>query len=309
MVPFMAISARQIEAFRAVMLTGGVTTASQMLNITQPAVSRLLRDLETSIGMGLFERRGNQVIPTQDAVSLLSEVERSFVGLGQIAAFAEALRTQTAGSLRIAAMPALAAGAVTRFAAGFLRTRPNLHVSIAGMPSHLIVDAVASGQVDLGYADGPLDRPGFVVETVTVPAVVAVPEAHVLARKKVIAPRDLAGERFIGLGQGTFFRSQIDAALADVPRLVLVETPLSHVACVLVAEGTGVSIVDPYSALEFVGRGLVIKPFRVSLDAGFIALRSRQRPLSALADTFAAEFAFHIRALMRPYAAQTGRGH
>ena len=84
----MEISSRQIEAFRAVMLTGSITSASEALFVTQPAVSRLIRSLEESTGLTLFERRGNHVVPTAEATALLEEVERSFVGLARIGAFA-----------------------------------------------------------------------------------------------------------------------------------------------------------------------------------------------------------------------------
>src|SRR5690554_4814507 len=113
----MDLSARQIEAFRAVMFTGSITSASVALCVTQPAVSRLIRSLEETTELSLCERRGNHVVPTAEAAALLAEVERSFVGLSRIAAFAQALRAQTAGSLRIAAMPTLAGSILTRFAA------------------------------------------------------------------------------------------------------------------------------------------------------------------------------------------------
>jgi DNA-binding transcriptional LysR family regulator len=58
------ISSRQIEAFRMVMLTGSITGASEALFVTQPAVSRLIQSLEDTTGLKLFERRGNQIVPT-----------------------------------------------------------------------------------------------------------------------------------------------------------------------------------------------------------------------------------------------------
>src|SRR5262245_21177406 len=70
-----ALNHRQVEAFRAVMLTGGVTTAAQLMNVTQPAVSRLIRDLQESLKLPLFERRGTRLLPTAEALSLYQEVE------------------------------------------------------------------------------------------------------------------------------------------------------------------------------------------------------------------------------------------
>ncbi|HRK19420.1 MAG TPA: LysR family transcriptional regulator, partial [Hyphomicrobiaceae bacterium] len=59
-----SLNPRQIEAFRMVMLRGSITAAAQMLNVSQPAVSRLIRDLEVRSGLALFERHGNHLLPT-----------------------------------------------------------------------------------------------------------------------------------------------------------------------------------------------------------------------------------------------------
>jgi len=48
------IQSRQIEAFRAVMLTGAMTAAAAAIHVTQPAISRLVRDLEAELGLPCF---------------------------------------------------------------------------------------------------------------------------------------------------------------------------------------------------------------------------------------------------------------
>lgn len=289
----MRINARQVEAFRAVMVTGSMTSAAELLGVSQPAVSRLIRDFELAVTFRLFERRGNQITPTPEAVSLLSEVERAFVGLARISEHATAIRSHQAGSLRIAALPALAMGALPRFVGQFMRERPNLQIALHGMPSHLVIEAVAAGQADLGYAVGPLERPGYYINSIESPAVVVMPEGHRLASVKVVRPRDLAGEKIVGVAADTLFRSRVEAALGELPRSVPAETPLSQIACVLVSEGVGIAIVDPFSASEFVGR-LVARPLRPEIDVGMLLLVPRQRATSALAQSFVSGFSAHL---------------
>ena len=149
------ILTRQIEAFRAVMLTGAMTTAAEMIQVSQPAVSRLVRDLEQQLGLTLFRRRGNLVVPTHEATALLAEVERSFVGLAQISAFADDLRRGRTGSLRVAALPTMAAGFAPRFIAEFCRGLPGLKVAIDGLSSQEVRDRVAAGRYDIGVAAFP----------------------------------------------------------------------------------------------------------------------------------------------------------
>lgn len=293
----MKLNARQIEAFRAVMLTGSMTGAGDFLAITQPAVSRLIRDFEIAAGLALFERRGNQLIPSQAAISLMAEVERSFLSVSHIVATAEAIGRHSAGSLRIAAMPALATGVLARFASAFQRARPDLYLSIMGIPSHLVIEAVASGQADIGYAEGPSERSGFSIVAVRTPAVVVIPEGHALALKEVITPADLAHQRFIVLGRGTIFASRIDVALAEVPRKIVAETGLSHTACIMVSEGVGITIVDPATAADYADRGVVSRPLSVLIDDNFVYMRRSQRPTSGLTDIFADEFLAFYKSL------------
>jgi hypothetical protein len=68
---------------------------------------------------------------------------------------------------------------------------------------------------------------------------------------------------------------------------------LSQIACVLVSEGVGIAIVDPFSASEFVGR-LVARPLRPEIDVGMLLLVPRQRATSALAQSFVSGFSAHL---------------
>ncbi len=68
------LNPRQLEAFRAVMLSGGVTPAAELIGVSQPAVSRLIHDLQRALGLRLFERHGARLLPTGEAHSLYREV-------------------------------------------------------------------------------------------------------------------------------------------------------------------------------------------------------------------------------------------
>lgn len=288
------LNLRQVEAFRAVMMAGQITAAAELLSITQPAVSRLIRDFEHATRLRLFERRGNQITPTPEAIALWQEVDRSFVGLRRIATVADEISRHAAGTLRIAAMPALASGIMPRFLGRFLRDKPNLRVALNGMPSTMVIEAVAGGQAEIGYADGTLGLPGFAISPRSLAAVVAMPADHPLAARGVIHPEDLTGERMITLEPGTIFAMRVEVALIGIARQTSIETRLSHTALSLVSEGAGIAIIDPSSAAEFTGRGIVTRPFATFIEAGFLTIRSASQSQSDLIDCFQAEFGrFH----------------
>ena len=277
------LNPRQVEAFRAVMATGSVTSAATMMHVTQPAVSRLIRDLEFALKLALFERRGNRLEPTAEAKHLFAEVERTFVGLSRISQFAEELRTRRAGSLRIAGMPAMTCGFLTRHVGRFAVRRPEVAVTLHGLPSHLIADGVAAGRYDFGIAEAAVERPGLTVEPLPAKAVAAIPAGDPLAKHSVLGPKDFEDRSFISLGPATLFRSRIDAALAGVRRRQLIETQLTEIACLLVAEKAGLSLVDPFSISEFTTRGVAFRPFRPDVFFDAVVLTPTGRPLSALA--------------------------
>ena len=150
---FMRINHRQIEAFQAIMQVGSVSDAAQRMGISQPAASRLLRDLQHNLRLELFERSGNRLHPTPAAYTLFSEVERSFTGLQRIAAVADSLREKRARQLRVAAMPALSNDFLPRFPGAFLKERDDLHITLYGVITPVIMDWMVNNQCDLGFVE------------------------------------------------------------------------------------------------------------------------------------------------------------
>ena len=294
----MKINYRQIETFRAVMLSGAMTTAAETMGITQPAVSRLIRDLEFTLELTLFHRRGNKIAPTAEAVDLLAEVERSFVGLEHLAAHAENLRRTRSGVLRIAALPAMAVYFLPRFIAAFCRNRPDVRVQIDGIPSHLVAERLAGGQYDIGVTRAVAERPSVEFFPIKASAVVVMPDGHKLAKSKEIWATELVDETVIMLSPRSLLRHSLETALAGVRRRLRFETSYSVTACSLVLAGAGVTVVDPFCAYEFEKRGVTIRPFKPSLDVGYRFVISRDRPLSRLAAQFMEEYQAHIASFL-----------
>lgn len=296
------LNPRQIEAFRALMLTSSTVRAAQLMHITQPAVSRLVRELQEALALRLFERVGNRLKPTHDARALYAEVERSFVGLDKIAQAARELATRHAGTLRIAAMPALCNGILPRYAGEFLASQDRIDLELYGMSSQAVVDWVVSEQCDLGFAAAPVGERALTVHTMpAVKYVAVVPSAHRLARRAVIRPRDLDGEPFVALGSTTRSRFRIDDVLAKegVTPKARVRTPLSEIACALVAAGAGVSIVEPFTAQAFASRGVLVKRFEPAIDFQVAALYTSGHDLAPAANDFLKGFTEYIERFKR----------
>jgi DNA-binding transcriptional LysR family regulator len=288
------MQSRQIEAFRAVMLTGAMTAAAEAIHVTQPAISRLIRDLEAELGLSLFERRGNAIFPTVQAHALLVEVERSFIGLRQIRAFAEDLRMGRTGTLRVSALPAMTAGFLPRFVAKFSRARPNLKILVEGQHSAAVRDGVVTGRFEIGVTGFPFQRDLLAVDPLNDNAVVAIPTGHPLTLRPTIRPEDLNGENLILLKMFRNGYHPVEGALQGVRATTVIETSLSTIACTLVSERLGVAIVDPFCGSEFVDRGVVLRAFDPALTIGSAVVYSKSRALSAVAQEFREALLTHV---------------
>lgn len=101
---------RDIEVFRAVMNAGSTSKAAGLLGISQPAVSQAIRRLESAAGFRLFERVRSRLVPTQEAMALMRDVDRYFIGFEVIEHRIRSLRSYGLGQMSIASLPALGTG-------------------------------------------------------------------------------------------------------------------------------------------------------------------------------------------------------
>ena len=98
----MALNLRQIEVFRAVMITGSIRGASELLFVSQPAVSRLLAHTELRVGFALFQRVKGRLYATPEAKKLFREVESVYAGVQRVNQLARDLGEHREGILNVA---------------------------------------------------------------------------------------------------------------------------------------------------------------------------------------------------------------
>ena len=283
---------RQVEAFRAVILSGGVTAAANMLNVSQPSVSRLVADLERDVGFALFERRSGRMFPTAQADALYDAVRRSFTGMEQLDQAARRIRAQPIGTIRIVALPALVSGVLPPVIAAFAADHPEIKVTVEALGQREVLDRVFLGQADLGLAVEGTVRAGVASHHLAeAEYVCALPRGHRLSQRNSIAACDLQDELFIGpLHVADALWYGIDDALKQSgasPRRRL-ETQQSFSAYAFVDAGLGVTIAEPFSAPLFSRLGVLIRPFRPKLTVNFAVLEPEAGPRPPLIAKFRA---------------------
>jgi DNA-binding transcriptional LysR family regulator len=118
--------------------------------------------------------------------------------------------------------------------------------------------------------------------------VCVLPMGHPLLKKHTLAPEDFSSKPFISLSNLDSYRQQIDEIFrqAQVDRQMVLDTHSAASVCALVREGVGLAIVNPLTALDFVGQGLEIRPFTASIPFTVSLVKPLYRPASPLVILF-----------------------
>ncbi len=283
------MNVRQIEAFRAVMTAGTTKGAAEMLRVSQPAVSRLISQLECGLRFALFDRSKGRLTPTPEAQLLFEEVERTFRSLDKIAERAADIREGKAGSLKVAVLPALAFGFLARVVRAFADRNPGMTVSIHIPTSERIAEWAASQQIDFGMAVDAAPRTGVEIEEFCRDAYrLAVPAGHRLAAREIVRPEDLEGESFLSYTANNSVRQFADQVFqrSGVTRALTAEAQYSAALAELVAQNLGVALIDPFTAADLAGRGIVGLRFDPVVEFHVGILYPSHRPLSRAARSF-----------------------
>ena len=285
------INLRQIEAFKAVIENGTISRAAQMLNISQPAMSKLIAHLEFDSGLRLFDRVKGRLAPSEHGIRLYDEIGRIFSGVRQVENAVEAIRREEQGRLAIGVLPALANFFISRVTTKFLETRRNIFCTVQARESQRVVDWLIARKLDVGLVGYRTDNPYIVLEPILEQRLVCImPPDHPLATKATIVPKDFDNLSFVAFDSDVYM-GHLVADLFDkynaTPRVVLTATNALTV-CEFVAAGLGVTLVHPLmvSGME---RRVVVRPFEPEVLYGFQLCRSPDSRNAHIVEEFVEE--------------------
>ena len=265
------------------MQAGSVTGAAQLLNVSQPAVSNVLKHMEQQLRFKLFERVRGRLHATPEAIDILPDVTEIFGRIGTLTRVMQEMRDGRSGRIVVATSPTLVNAFLPRAIALFRKRNSGVRVAIQSLPTPLVVERVARREVDMGIVYAPVTDAGVTAEDlVTTELACVVPKGHALARKRVVKSEDLASETVISLGAttriGLVVEEECRKAGMPVPD-VGVEASSSLAACLMVSEGAGIGLVDRALSRSRKFNDLAFRPFvpRIALAVMMIYPRSRPR--------------------------------
>jgi len=264
-------SLKTLAVFRTLYENSTTTKTARMLGITQSGVSRALGQLEKNIGLSLFIRQKNRLIPTPEAVEFYEEVTRLSNSLNELQHSIDALREFGASRVRIATVPGLAFGFVPKIVAAILKQNNNLNIYSDVMSSADVVHSIETGQFQVGFVTLPIINHQLQVDTIIkTKAICLMPKEHVLSNKKTIEISDLAGHHLIVPNQPNI---AADRLLENISRdnVQISGKTESNIAsiCSLVKNGVGLSVINPITAKDLSYNELSMKPFIPTIHYSF----------------------------------------
>lgn len=246
------IKFRHLDAFSAIARARSLKIAAEQLNLTQPAISKTLKELEDSVGALLMERSRAGVRLTPEGEVFLQFAEQSTAALRHGLRSVQA-KTGATGVLRLGALPSVASDLLPRAVLAFAGQAPDTVMEVHEGPHHDLTARLRSGGLDLVV--GRLGRP----DTMQGLAFRQLYSEEVVV---VCAPQSAARHvtDFAGLAAfRVLYPPQQSAIRPLVARLLIAQgVPLfaSRIETASAAFGRAVMLADP-GAVWFISRGVV----------------------------------------------------
>jgi DNA-binding transcriptional LysR family regulator len=203
-----------LAIFYAVAETGSISACGERMHISQPAVSRQLKEFEQRIGVVLFER-----LPRGMRVTQPGEVLRDYAArLFEIARTAEAAVREMSdarqGHLSIGASNTVGTYILPGLIAGFRRSHPAVGISLFVGNTEQVAQGVADLRFTLGFIEGPLHLSGMRVDRFIDDELVPVASGdHALRAKKRLLSADLCGHALLMRERGSGTRELVERRL------------------------------------------------------------------------------------------------
>jgi len=293
----MALNLHHLRVFAAVAERRGFSSAAAALNLSQPAVSKAVRQLEREVGVPLVERAGRASRLTAAGEQLAARARELFAVETAAEEELRALRGLEAGSLRVGASTTIATYLLPPILARFHDAHPAIALRVVSANTRSITRALLERRLDIALVEGPVEHPRIEARRWRGDELVLIaPPDHRLVSRRRVGARDLLAERFVVREQGSGTREVAERALSvhGVQPAVALQLGSTEAVKQAVAAGLGLAIVSRYAVADqlALGRIALVRLRGVELGRALTELRLEGRRPSAPA----AEFVEYLKA-------------
>lgn len=283
----MSITVKQLRAFVAVAQTHSFTEACAQVNLSQPALSVAIRNLEEALGGQLLARTTRTLALTPEGEAFYPTAQRL---LGELDEAFEEMHNRFAlfrGKVAIASMPSFASNQLPLVVKRFRQRYPKINMMIHDVIAEDVVDMVRSGRVELGVSFDPGDTEDLQFHPLFDDRFIAVlPPDHALINEAVISWPQLLASDFIILQRPSSVRLLVERELEKQQLQLSPQLETHQLATIgrMVAMGLGVSVVPSLCLEQMQELGAVCKALEAPIITRQVGVITRRRyPLSTAA--------------------------
>jgi DNA-binding transcriptional LysR family regulator len=277
----------RLTIFQAVARHLSFSKAAEELQLSQPAVSKQIHQLEAELGMRLFQRMGRHVELTEAGNMVAAYAQRVLLVTEEVRRALAELEGVERGYLRLGASSTPGLYLVPDLLARFRRAYPGVETTLVITNSADVARRVSVGEMDLGFVGAAPETPGLLVRNFAEDEIVLiVPAGHALSRRRKFAPELLVPELLIVREAGSATREIAEANLAKLgvsPRQVM-EMSGSEAVKRAVAAGLGIAFISLHAIALEVAQKLIAMPAITELRFPrplFLITRKDARPSAA----------------------------
>ena len=285
----MNLSSRQLRAFVALVNERHFTRAAERSHQTQPAFSALIKSLEDSVGVRLFDRTTRRVELTPEGQLFNESALRLLNDMETVVADLQDHVSKRKGRVSVAALPSLAAGWLPGIYAQFHVRYPGVELQLHDALLEPCLELLRRGAADMAVAAKGKDMTGLLAEPLCEDRFYVVCRRdHPLATKAKLHLRELKGYPIIQLGKSSSIRQSLthNATFAGLGSFLEVD----HLATVtgLVLAGLGISVLPSMTLFQFQHPELTLIPLsdKSDLKRSLFLIRRREKSLSSAAQAF-----------------------
>jgi DNA-binding transcriptional LysR family regulator len=281
----MALNLHHLRLFAAVVDHGGFTKAAAALDLSQPAISKSLNELERQLHLKLLERGSRSATLTPAGLVLYARARELFGVERAAERELRELRGLKRGLLRIGASATIANYVLPAILARFHRRHPRVHMRVSSANSRAVVQLLLEAQVDVALVEGPVADARIEVRPWRDDALIVVaPPDHPLVGEQPIEPTALAGQTFLVRKRESGVRTIATRALArhGVRLRDTIRVGGTTAIKQAVAAGLGLAFVSRAAAADqlALGRIMALEVHGLEIRRTLAELRMRGRPAS-----------------------------
>ena len=281
---------RQFQAFVAVGRFGSFTRAARHLNLSQPALTVQIRQLEEALGVRLFDRSTRVVKLTTIGRELAPTFERVLLEIDAVMVNTRELASHIRGIVTLGALPSISSKMLPSTIAEFQKQYPGIVVRLRDVLAYRNVKMVKEEEVDFGIGTLRMPDPDIQFTPLFTDHLgVIFPAGHPVERRRAITLKNLTDYPLILMDPETSVRDLVDHAFESIGEVAVptFEAIYPSTALALVKAGLGITI-QPSSSMELASsRGLKFRTIRhPGLTRQIGVIQNARRSLSPSAEAF-----------------------